>query len=245
MKKHFEHRKSGKLLPCLILIMLVLACAFFLYVRMFYPADRTALTALKSDDAVTVSQTGYGWFLDGPSEDTVLVFYPGAKVDETAYAPMLHLLAERGMDVCLVKMPFHLAFFNSGAAGLLLEDLPHEHRYVGGHSLGGAMAAVWAAKHGEEIDGVILFAAYLTGALDDGLLEINLYGSEDGILNRDKLASGRAFSPERSIEFVIEGGNHAGFGNYGPQKGDGTARISSQEQQSQAVDVILAALTDE
>ncbi|NTW09008.1 MAG: alpha/beta hydrolase, partial [Anaerolineaceae bacterium] len=38
---------------------------------------------------------------------------------------------------------------------------------------------------------------------------------------------------------VIEGGNHAQFGNYGPQPGDGTATISTAEQQSQAVDLMV------
>ena len=245
MKRNDDHRKRKCVLPCLILIVLVLACLFFVYVRRSYRAEGAALAALDTDDTVSVSRTDYGWCFDGPSEDSVLVFYPGAKVDETAYAPMLRLLAERGMDVCLVRMPFGLAFFDSSAAGAVLDDLPYGHRFVGGHSLGGAMAAVWAAGHGDEIDGLILFAAYPTRDLNDDLLEVSLYGSEDGILNRKKLAAGRAFSPEHTEEIVIEGGNHAGFGNYGAQKGDGTSRISTQEQQAQAVEAILTALADE
>jgi hypothetical protein len=37
---------------------------------------------------------------------------------------------------------------------------------------------------------------------------------------------------------VIEGGNHAQFGNYGKQKGDPDATISREEQQDKAVEAI-------
>ena len=244
MKHAPERTKRGKKLPLVLLILLLLACAFFAYVRFRYPADRSVLSALTSDGTVRVSRTDYGWFFDGPSGEETLVFYPGAKVEAAAYAPMLRLLAERGVDVCLVRMPFELAFFDIGAAEDVLKTVESGRRYVGGHSLGGAMAASWAAKHGEEIDGVILFAAYPTKPLGGSLVEITLYGSEDGVINRDKLEAGRAFAPERSEECVIEGGSHAGFGNYGPQKGDGTARIGEEEQQEQAVDAILSALAE-
>ncbi len=36
--------------------------------------------------------------------------------------------------------------------------------------------------------------------------------------------------PAQYQESVIEGGNHAGFGSYGAQSGDGTASISAEEQ---------------
>ena len=36
----------------------------------------------------------------------------------------------------------------------------------------------------------------------------------------------------------IEGGNHAQFGNYGPQKGDLPATISAEEQQARTVAAI-------
>ena len=243
MKQVPERTKRGRKIPVILLILLLLACTFFAYVRFRYPADISVQSALKSDDTVRVSPTDYGWFFDGPSGKETLVFYPGAKVDAAAYAPMLRLLAERGVDVCLVRMPFELAFFDVGAAEDVLKTVESGRRYVGGHSLGGAMAAFWAAKHGGEIDGVILFAAYPTKSLDNSLVEITLFGSEDGVLNRDKLAAGRAYAPERSAECVIEGGNHAGFGNYGPQKGDEKAHIRGEEQQERAVDAILTALS--
>ena len=45
--------------------------------------------------------------------------------------------------------------------------------------------------------------------------------------------------PEHSMKYVIEGGNHAQFGNYGKQKGDGEASVSDVKQQQETVEIIL------
>ena len=230
-------RRLKWLIPLLLLTALVLA--FFVYTGSYYRADETALAALTSDGTVTVSRTSYGWFFDGPSEDSALVFYPGGKVEETAYAPLLHRLAAEGMDACLVKMPFHLAVFGVNRADGVMREHSRSRWYVGGHSLGGAMAASYAASHGDSLSGLILCAAYPTKALDEGLTEISIFGSEDGVLNREKTAAGRAYAPEDFHELVIPGGNHAQFGDYGPQAGDGEASISPERQQGDAVGFIL------
>ena len=231
-----------RILLMLLMLLFVLACAFLLYAEKYYHADASAAEALASDETVTVEQTGYGWFFDGPSSEDGLIFYPGGKVEETAYAPFLKKLAAGGLDVCLVKMPFRLAVLDLQAAERILPQYSYERWYIGGHSLGGAMAASFAAEHEKEVNGVILCAAYPTAELDDSYLEITVYGSEDRIVNREKIERGRTFAPDVSEEYVIEGGNHAQFGNYGIQKGDGTARISVEEQQTQAAERILETL---
>ena len=222
-----------------VFLAIILAGSFFLYAGNYYHADETARQALLSGDTVTVSATGYGWFFNGPSEENLLCFYPGAKIEETAYAPLLRMLAERGMDVCLVKMPFRFAFFGVSKAEKVLAGYDHPNKYIGGHSLGGAMAAIYAADHAETLSGAILLAAYPTKPLGDVQALISIYGSEDGILNTDRVLSGRAYAPGRYTETVIAGGNHARFGNYGEQRGDGTAAVSREEQQEQTVTVIL------
>ena len=203
-------------------LLVVLAVFWGIYVNTYYHADESAGAFLVSDEQVRVEKTEYGWFLDGPSEENALIFYPGAKVEETAYAPILHRFAEEGMDVCLVKMPFR-----------------------GGHSLGGAMSAVYAADHGDELKGIVLLAAYATKKLNDDLMEVVLYGSEDGVLNRAKIVESRKFAPSLSghyLEKVIEGGNHAFVGNYGRQKGDGEAGITAEEQQEKIVRLVMEAI---
>ena len=210
---------------------------FLLYTAGCYHAADTAVRALESD-SVQVEKTTYGWFFDGSGDDCALVFYPGAKVEETAYAPLLHSLAAQGVDVFLVKMPFHLAVFGMNAADGILARYEYEYRFIGGHSLGGAVAANYASSH--DLDGVILLASYPTRTLDEPMLI--LYGSEDGVLNRGRLEAAPQFGTVEEIE--ITGGNHAGFGEYGAQKGDGPAVITSEEQQKTAADAILLWLSD-
>ena len=167
-----------------------------------------------------------------------MIFYPGAKVEETAYAPLLHLIAEQGMDVCLVRMPFHRPILNGNKADRVFQTHDYKRWYIGGHSLGGTMAAFYASGHSEQLNGVILLAAYTTKSLN-GVPAISIYGTRDGVLNMEKMKESEQYLSEDSKQYVIEGGNHAQFGNYGKQYGDGTADISSEEQQRITAEFIL------
>ena len=226
-----KRKKKGlRALLLIFLLILLLTGIFFGYVSVYYQADETALAALRSEGAVTVTRTETGWFFDGPSETDALVFYPGGKVEETAYAPLLRQIAEGQMDVFLLKVPFRLAVLAPEKAEDVMTARAYDNWYVGGHSLGGAIAANFAAKHGDGLRGLVLLAAYPTKALDPSLRVLSVYGSEDGVLNRERLESGTRFLPEDAVIQVIPGGNHAQFGSYGPQKGDGAALISPAEQ---------------
>ena len=166
------------------------------------------------------------------------IFYPGAKVEEGAYAPILDELAEAGICCVVVKMPYHLAILDADAAKQVIQELPEVKQwYIGGHSLGGAMAAGYAAEHESEFAGLILLAAYPTDTVQE-LPVLSIYGSEDTVLNHEKYAESISLA-KHLTERVIEGGNHAGFGNYGAQEGDGAAEISDEEQWQETVDYIL------
>ncbi len=231
--------KRRKRLAVLLALLVLAGGAFVIYTGHYYHAGPAAQAALASDADVSVTRTDYGWLFDGPSGEDALIFYPGAKVEAAAYAPLLHRLAQGGLDVCLVEMPFRLAFFGMNRAGAVMERYDYTRWYIGGHSLGGAMAAEYAAGHGGALDGLILCAAYPTKALEAPMLECSVYGSEDGVLNMEKVASGRAYAPPDTRELVIAGGNHAQFGDYGPQAGDGEAALSAEEQQRRAAAFIL------
>ena len=224
-------KKRLWLLPTTIL--LLAAIAFFVYTSDYYHAADAGLKALESDD-VMVEETDFGWYFDGPASDTALIFYPGAKVDEAAYAPLLHRLAKSRMDVCLVKMPFHLAFFGMNKADRILERYDYAHWYIGGHSLGGVMAADFAASH--DLQGLILLASYPTKAVDEPILLI--YGTEDGVLNMGRVEDASRFGAVNTV--AIEGGNHASFGSYGEQAGDNASKISAEEQQEKTIAAIAA-----
>ena len=219
-----------------IIALLLPALAFFIYTLRYYHADETAAAALESDN-VLVEKTDFGWRFDGPADEAAFIFYPGGKVDETAYAPLLHRMADNGVDVFLVKMPFRLAIFGRNAAEKIIARYDYENWYIGGHSLGGVMAVYYAADHA--LDGVILLAAYPTKAVDEPMLI--LYGSEDGVLDTGRVREASRFGAVE--EAVIAGGNHAGFGNYGEQAGDGAASVSAGEQQEETVEAVLAWLS--
>lgn len=234
---HHKTRKwKFRILVPLFALIDALVIAFLLWASVYYRADATAIKAMQSDGVVTVEQTKSGWLLDGPSDDKALIFYPGAKVDAKAYAPILRMLAEEEMDVYLVKMPLNLAFFGIGKAGEFVEDSAYEQYYISGHSLGGAMAAGYAAEHDSDFKGMILFAAYPTQ--ETAIDTLMIYGSEDGVLNMARIEEASNLVSGNYSEVVIDGGNHAQFGNYGEQKGDGEAVISAEDQQTQAIQAI-------
>ncbi|MCD8106772.1 MAG: alpha/beta hydrolase [Oscillospiraceae bacterium] len=235
-------KSTGKIVLIVIVVLVaMLSVAFVWYVNDYYHAvDVDAY--LSSTDTVQVIQVDDGiWFCGG--NEVALIFYPGAKVEYTAYAPLMMSLAENGVDCFLVEMPFNLAFFGMNKAETIMSEyVSYEAWYIGGHSLGGAMAASFASNHLDELDGLILFASYSTSDLGD-LTTLSIYGSEDGVLNMDSLEAGRDYSTDYT-EIVIDGGNHAGFGSYGEQAGDGEASISQEEQWELTVAEILGWLAD-
>lgn len=176
---------------------------------------------------------------EGSSVEAGVILYPGAKVDPHAYAPLAEKLAERGYLCVIAKIPFNLAFFGIDAAAGIMDSYPQTNsRWIAGHSLGGAAAAQYTAKHADALEGIAFLASYPASDLSGtGLHALSTYGSQDLVLNRESLTENAGKLPADTKTFVIEGGNHAGFGAYGPQKGDGEAAISADEQQEAFVDV--------
>ena len=222
----------------ILAVLILLAVSFFVYVSDYYHADGTAAEAMSSDDIVTVREKPYGVLFDGPSDDKALIFYPGGKVDENAYAPLLHKIASSGIDVCLMKMPCRLAVLDGNAADKAFAEHQYSTWYIGGHSLGGVIASKYASSHPDKVKGVILLASYPSAQIPAGMDALLITASEDQIIDKAKLKESRKYLPGSYTEVAINGGNHSQFGNYGQQKNDGQASISSDEQQDKAVEAI-------
>lgn len=215
-------------------------------------ADRDSVGVAGEADKVAIAEhAGSGTISFVPQNPRAgLIFYPGGKVEHTAYAPLMAALAERGIACVPVEMPFNLAVFDIDAAAEArtlvqeeggLSDIPW---YVGGHSLGGSMAAAFLAENASDYAGLVLFASYSTEDLSDlGLNVISVYGSNDQVLNADAYAENLPNLGDNPAELVIEGGNHAQFGSYGPQEGDAEASISADEQVKRAADFVAESIT--
>ena len=226
-----------RIVSTVIIVICLLVFLFFGYTGNYYRT--TDKNALKSTPDVSVSETDYGYFFDGPSEDKCLIFYPGGLVEDTAYSALLKIIAAKGYDCALVNMPFNLAVFNSSAAENVRKEYSYSDYYLGGHSLGGAMAADYAASHSEEYKGLLLLAAFPTKDLSESSLNVlSIYGSSDHVLELQKFKEARTLMPQSYTEKMIKGGNHDHFGNYGHQKGDRKASITNEMQQKETADLI-------
>ena len=175
-----------------------------------------------------------------------LIFYPGGKVEHTAYGPLMEACARQGVLCLLVEMPLRLAVLDVDAAEGLPEQFPQVDRwYMGGHSLGGSMAASYLSEKADDFAGLILLGSYSTVDLSDLALEsLSVYGSEDGVLNRENYEENFTNLPADHTELVIDGGCHAGFGMYGPQEGDGTPTITAEEQIRLTAEAVTAFVAD-
>ena len=255
-----EKRKLTKSEKRVIIIMviatIVAGCIFgvLLYINDYYRATEKAQKAILGTDLIEVVEKGdYYLFTQnitssyrGPAEGQGIIFYPGGKVDEVAYAPLLLELAELGYDVYLVKMPAKLAILGSNAAEGIIESAPNVKGWtMMGHSLGGAMAASFSATHDEEIDNLVLLAAYSMEDISGLDMDVySFYGSEDKVLNMENYKKYYANLPKDMVETVIDGGNHSYYAHYGEQDGDATATITRDEQQQTVLDIFLSAELD-
>jgi len=215
---------------CVVLLLAVVCVA---YVNDYYRADESAVQAFAPVEPVVRQTLEDGTLVYVPEVPKAgFIFYPGGKVEHAAYEPLMEACAAKGFLCVLVEMPFRLAVLDINAADGIREQFPDIHRwYIGGHSLGGSMAASYLGEHAEEYEGLILLGSYSTEDLSGTNVEVlSVYGSEDGVLNRDKYKECIANLPGDYSEVVIEGGCHAWFGMYGAQSGDGVPSISNEEQ---------------
>lgn len=240
----------------LLVILLVLAVAFKIYSVDFYRSDDTVATEFqeKAGGNVVTYQDDDGEVFLPKNQDykAVIVFYPGGKVEYTAYSGLMYELADRGFICLLPRMPENLAFLRVNAFDVLTKDykdqvdtVEHLDWYLAGHSLGGVAATKYLESTEEDFAGLILCASYVTvdmSATDYRLLSI--YGSEDKVLNMENYEGSKALWPADAKEYVIQGGIHSYFGNYGIQDGDGVPSITNEQQIVETADVISTFLAE-
>lgn len=236
-----------RILLALLIILLLAVVGFTAWAYTPLGPMPEALAALQSDATVQVATSPWLTFAPAGSQPTTgFIFYPGGRVDARSYAPAARAIAQQGYLVVIVPMPFNLAVFKPAAADAVIAAHPEITRWaVGGHSLGGAMAANYVYTHPDAVQGLVLWAAYPAGnnsLADRPLAVVSIYGTRDGLASRFEVDNSRALLPAATRYMSIEGGNHAQMGWYGPQGGDGEATIARDEQQRQVIEATVALL---
>lgn len=231
-----------------IALIVLISSAFAIWGETPAKAMPEALAALQSDSQVIVT-TG-SWLVFQPADgkyQTGFVFYPGGRVDYRAYAPMAHAIAAKGYLVVIPHMPLNLAVFGiEKVSEVIAAHKEVQHWVIGGHSLGGSMAAHSLYQHPDSFAGLVLLASYPASSDDLSSYAgkvLSLSGSLDGLATPAKIEASKALLPVNTRFLQLQGGNHAYFGWYGNQSADNTATISREEQQKIVDEEIISLLS--
>jgi hypothetical protein len=236
------------------LIFIIAGCSTIYVINSRNSAQPEALAALESNDIVTVQQAeGQDWYVFTPTSglvDSGFIIYPGGFVDPRAYAPLARDIAAAGYQVVLVPMPLNLAVLDFGAAERVVTDFPEISSWaIGGHSLGGAVAAQYIGGNPAAMDGLALWASYPAESTDLSPLPIqavSIFGDADGVASMDTITAAASRLPPDTVFVQIPGGNHTQFGFYGEnlQRGDNPAGISREDQQAIVVESTVQMLDE-
>jgi pimeloyl-ACP methyl ester carboxylesterase len=206
-----------------------------------------AIEALKSSEGVQVEQEP--WLTFVPTQgapDTAFIFYPGGRIDPRGYASLMRTIAAEGYLVVVPEMPLNIAAFRPSIADRVIAAHPEISRWViGGHSVGGAMAAQYTHTDSEKIDGLVIWASYPPDKADLGGLDIPvavIYGSRETRVTDSSVAERQHLLPADTIYVRIEGGDHHQFGSYEIDAKDYLATIDRESQQHQILQATLSLL---
>jgi hypothetical protein len=236
-----------KVIIAVLLVVMVVLVGFVVWAETPPEPMPQAYAALKSDSDVTVTMNQWLVFTPVNSSSNVgFIIYPGGRVDYRSYAPEAHALAAQGYLTVIVPMLLNLAVFSENAANDIIASYPQITSWaIGGHSLGGTIAAQFCHDNPGKIEGLVLWAAYPesgTNLTTSNLLVTTIHGSEDGLVSGTQIEDSLMQLPPSTVRVEIAGGNHAQFGWYGNQQGDNAAKISRELQQSQIVNATLQLL---
>jgi len=225
-------RRIRSILFAVLAVIVLLAVAFLFYANLVMRGEREQALLAWENEEISITSTDQSIVMEPAAGGTGqgLLFIPGAKVDPYAYLYKLSGVVESGVTVVITKPTLNLAFFDSRTLDDFAVDAPGvDEWYVGGHSLGGVKACMLADS--PEVSGLVLFGSYCANDLSGSSLEVlSIVGSNDGLSTPEKVSSAADELPSSTEYVTIEGGNHARFGDYGHQPGDGDATISTEEE---------------
>ena len=203
-----------------------------------------ALEALKSDALVNVNMKP--WLTFSPAHETPttgFIFYPGGRISNQGYSNLMKAIASEGYLVVVPKMPLNIAAFSPNLADEIIAAHPEiTHWVIGGHSIGGTMAAQYTKTHPDLIAGLIIWASYPADNADLSSSDIPaalIYGSLDPTVNDTSVAERKHLLPPTTLYVRIEGGDHHQFGSYVIQPDEHFATTDAESQQKQIIKATL------
>jgi fermentation-respiration switch protein FrsA (DUF1100 family) len=231
-------RKRLKIVLVVLLIVSVVLVGFIVWAETPPIPMQEAFNAMQSDSNVTVTNARWLTFQPNSANYTVgFIFYPGGRVDYRSYAPLAHAIAQEGYLAIIVPMPLNLAVLAVNSANDVIAAYPNITSWaIGGHSLGGSMAAQYIHDNPNRIKGLVLLAAYPPSGDDLSKFDLavtTIHGTNDGLVSAKQIDDSLNQLPSSTVRVEIVGGNHAQFGWYGSQSGDNQATLSREQQQNQ------------
>jgi hypothetical protein len=231
-------RRRIKIVLAVLLIICAVLVGFVVWAETPAVPMQEAFNAMQSDSNVTVTNARWLVFQPNSANDTIgFIFYPGGRVDYRSYAPLAHTIANEGYLTIIVPMPLNLAVLGFNSANDVIASYPNITKWtIGGHSLGGSMAAQYIHDNPTKIEGLVLLAAYPPSGVDLSKLNLavtTIHGSNDGLVSTKQIDDSLKQLPPSTVRVEIVGGNHAQFGWYGPQSGDNQATTTREQQQNQ------------
>lgn len=221
--------RARRVLAGIAIGLVLVAALWTFYVLDYYEAELTPEQYRMV--GIPVEARDWGWYVpagpDQPESAPLLIYYPGGKVDEEAYIPLAGAFAELGVSTAIARMPFRLAVFGINRFRTILSDLeppPGTVLALGGHSLGGAMAAVVADRAEQPFSALVIHGSYppeSSGLADRDLPVQSIWGARDSVAGLAQLRDAATRLPDAAQTVELPDGNHAGFGDYGEQDGDG------------------------
>ena len=245
MNKLFSSKNIWKIGLLLILVVVsILGIQWIIYERQPLPES---MAALESDDMVTVTRAPYLAFAPkGISPTTGFIFYPGGRISYLAYSDFMKSIAAQGYLIVVPQMPFNIAAANPNAADDIIAAHPEiQHWVIGGHSVGGTMAAQYTQQHPDKIAGLVIWASYPADSSDISTFNLPvalIYGSLDPNATEAGVMARKHLLPADTVYVRIEGGDHHQFGSYALTTEECLATISRADQREQIIQATLKIL---
>jgi hypothetical protein len=205
-----------------------------MYINSPYTPEPEMYEFIELNSNVTRSDTSKAIILEPSTYENNIVFIPGGKVMPEAYLYLATELANQGMKVTIIKPIANLAILQPNLGSKYLEE--GKTNIVMGHSLGGVVSSMVVSKH-PDINYLVLLGSYNLGEIES--TETLIISAEFDIQMDWDTYDENTKSINNLTEVMIEGGNHAYFGYYGNQRGDGEAEMSNKEQQDLVVGYII------